>query len=178
MWGGALMLSAAILWEMHQPIPNSFTIFLDFNVDWGGQPTLAKYFEENPKGLPDPDAAIGCQVLLLKLFSVEIWKKLLTFLDADGDGEVSTEELKALDIDGKYLLSKYHLRFCLQVGHETPNAPSGKHKFFTISCHRQTYQFNSISGDGKLSKAELRAAISKVAGLSTIEGTVYISRGQ
>ena len=27
-----------------------------------------------------------------------------------------------------------------------------------------------ISGDGKLSKAELRAAISKVAGLSTIEG--------
>ena len=101
--GGPLMLSAAILWGMHQPIPNSFTIFLDFNVDWGGQPTLAKYFEENPKGLPDPDAAIGCQVLLLKLFSVEIWKKLLTFLDADGDGEVSTEELKALDIDGKYL---------------------------------------------------------------------------
>ena len=28
----------------------------------------------------------------------------------------------------------------------------------------------SISGDGKLSKAELKAAISKVAGLSTIEG--------
>jgi len=84
--------------------------FQDFNVDWGGQPTLAKYFEENPKGLPDPDAAIGCQVLLLKLFSVEIWKKLLTFLDADGDGEVSTEELKALDIDGDGKLSKAELR--------------------------------------------------------------------
>ena len=79
--------------------------FLDFNVDWGGQPSMAKYFEENPKGLPDHDAAIGCQVLLLQLFSVGIWRKLLTFLDADGDGEVSTEELKALDIDGKYLLN-------------------------------------------------------------------------
>ena len=66
---------------------------------------MAKYFEENPKGLPDHDAAIGCQVLLLQLFSVGIWRKLLTFLDADGDGEVSTEELKALDIDGKYLLN-------------------------------------------------------------------------
>ena len=72
---------------------------------------MAKYFEENPKGLPDHDAAIGCQVLLLQLFSVGIWRKLLSILDADGDGEVSTEELKALDIDGKYLLHKYHSRF-------------------------------------------------------------------
>ena len=32
------------------------------------------------------------------------------------------------------------------------------------------YNNISISGDGKLSKAELKAAISKVAGLSTIEG--------
>ena len=47
--------------------------------------------------------------------------------------------------------------------------PPGSHhaKFYS-------FLFNLISGDGKLSKAELRAAISKVAGLSTIEGTVYI----
>ena len=76
-----------------------FTL-LDLHVDYGGQPTLAEYFEGNPKGLPDHDAAIGCHVLLLQLFSVGIWRKLLSILDADGDGEVSTEELKALDIDG------------------------------------------------------------------------------
>ena len=66
---------------------------------------MAKFFEGNTKGLPDHDAAIGCHVLLFQLFSVGIWRRLLTILDADGDGEVSTEELKALDIDGKYLLN-------------------------------------------------------------------------
>ena len=90
-------------------------ILLDLHVDYGGQPTLAKYFEENPKGLPDHDAAIGCHVLLLQLFSVGIWKKLLTILDADGDGEVSTEELKALDIDGTYVLD-FLIRQSLSTG--------------------------------------------------------------
>ena len=84
--------------------------FIDLNVDYGGQPTLANYFEENPKGLPDPDAGMGCHVLLLKLFSHGIWKRLWSLLDADGDGEVTTEELKALDIDGDGKLSKDELR--------------------------------------------------------------------
>ena len=55
-------------------------------------------------------AGIGCHVLLLKLFSVGIWRKLLGLLDADGDGEVTTEELKVLDIDGDGKLSKDELR--------------------------------------------------------------------
>ena len=84
--------------------------FQDLHIDYGEQPTLAKYFQENPKGLPDHDAGIGCHVLLLKLFSVGIWKKLLGLLDADGDGEVTTEELKVLDIDGDGKLSKDELR--------------------------------------------------------------------
>ena len=52
-------------------------------------------------------------VLLLKLFSHDIWKKLWRLLDADGDGEVTTEELKALDIDGDGKLSKDELRTAL-----------------------------------------------------------------
>ena len=68
--------------------------FIDLHIDYGGQPTLANYFEKNPNGLPDHDAGMGCHVLLLKLYSCGIWRKLLRILDADGDGEVSTEELK------------------------------------------------------------------------------------
>ena len=84
--------------------------FQDLHIDYGEQPTLAKYYEENPKGLPDHDAGIGCHVLLLKLFSHGIWKKLFALLDADGDGEVTTEELKSLDIDGDGKLSKAELK--------------------------------------------------------------------
>ena len=101
-----------------------FTL-LDLHVDYGGQPTLAKYFEGNPKGLPDHDAAIGCHVLLLQLFSVGIWRRLLSILDADGDGEVSTEELKALDIDGKYLLNTIQYFVC-KLGMKT----SSSHKSY------------------------------------------------
>ena len=86
---------------------------------------MAKYFEGNPKGLPDHDAAIGCHVLLLQLFSVGIWRKLLSILDADGDGEVSTEELKALDIDGKYLLNTIQ-DFVSKLGMKT----SSSHKSY------------------------------------------------
>ena len=84
--------------------------FQDLHIDYGEQPTLAKYFEENPKGLPDHDAGMGCHVLLLKLYSHGIWKKLWCLLDADGDGEITTDELKTLDIDGDGKLSKDELR--------------------------------------------------------------------
>ena len=60
--------------------------------------------------MPDHDAGMGCHVLLLKLYSQGIWKKLWALLDADGDGKVTTEELKALDIDGDGKLSKSELR--------------------------------------------------------------------
>ena len=35
---------------------------------------------------------------------------------------------------------RYHSRFFVQVGHETTYASRECHHFFTISCHRQTYQ--------------------------------------
>ena len=59
---------------------------------------------------------MGCHVVLLKLYSMGIWRKLLALLDADGDGVVTTEELKALDIDGDGKLSKVRsLGFCLSI---------------------------------------------------------------
>ena len=87
--------------------------FIDFNTDYG-TPTIHKYFEEHNEGLPDPDTGLGCHVLLLKLFSKDIWNRLWLLLDADGDGNVSTEELKLLDIDGDGKLSKAELRAAIE----------------------------------------------------------------
>ena len=36
--------------------------------------------------------------------------------------------------------ARYHLRFFVQVGHETTYAAIGNHHFFTKTCHCQTYQ--------------------------------------
>ena len=41
----------------------------DFKNDHGNQPTFHEYFTSNPESLPDWDAGIGCDALLLKLFS-------------------------------------------------------------------------------------------------------------
>ena len=68
--------------------------FQDLHINFGKQTTLEKYFEDNPECLPDHDASIGCHVLLLKLYSLGIWRNLLSILDADGDGEVTAKELK------------------------------------------------------------------------------------
>ena len=82
----------------------------DFKTDPGNQPTFHGYFQSNPDSLPDWDAGIGCDVLLLKLFSNDVWKKLWKLLDTDGDGVVTREELKVLDLDGDGQLSKEELK--------------------------------------------------------------------
>ena len=78
--------------------------------DRGGTPTFKKYFKENPHNEPDFEAGIQLHVLLLKLFSRGIWKRLHDLLDADGDGIVTSDEIKLLDTDGDNKLSKSELR--------------------------------------------------------------------
>ena len=68
---------------------------------------------EGLDGLPDPDAGVGVHVLLVKKFSVEIWAKLYSWMDTDGDGQISPEELAALDLDGDMKLSKDELKSAL-----------------------------------------------------------------
>ena len=75
--------------------------------------------EEGKKGLPDHDAGVGAHVLLLQLFSKNIWSRILSWLDADGDGVISGEELAALDVDGDGKISKVILiTYCTErIGH-------------------------------------------------------------
>ena len=47
---------------------------------------------------------------MLRLFARDIWKRIWQFLDADGDGVITSEELKILDMDGDNKLSKAELR--------------------------------------------------------------------
>ena len=78
----------------------------NFRKDRGGTPTFGKYFKEHPECLPDFDAGLTSHVLLLKLFARDIWERIWHVLDADGDGVITSEELKILDLDGDNKLSK------------------------------------------------------------------------
>ena len=87
--------------------------FMDFSANYGSS-SIHNYFQENPEGLPDSDAGIGCHVLLLKLFSHGIWKRIWRLLDSDGDGEITTEELKTLDLDNDGKISKEEIRQAIE----------------------------------------------------------------
>ena len=76
--------------------------FIDFDTE-NGTPSIHEYFQTHGKvyrslhrrdSLPDPDAGVGCHALLMKLFSSDIWRRLWKLLDADGDGKITSEELK------------------------------------------------------------------------------------
>ena len=82
----------------------------NFNKNRGGTPTIGKYYVEHPENLPDFDTGVTSHVLLLRLFARDIWKRIWQFLDADGDGVITSEELKILDMDGDNKLSKAELR--------------------------------------------------------------------
>lgn len=86
----------------------------NFSKNRGGTPTMGEYFRNHPEYLPDFDAGITSHVLLLKLFAQDIWKRIKDILDADGDGVISPEELKTLDIDGDKKLSKAELRSAIE----------------------------------------------------------------
>ena len=43
-------------------------------------------------------------------------------------------------LQDKHIHSRYRPRFFDQVGHQTTYSSIGNRHFFTISCHRQTYQ--------------------------------------
>ena len=47
--------------------------------------------------------------------------------------------LKFLQLS-RYISHRYHSRFFVRVGHETTYAAIGKHNFFTLPCHCQTYK--------------------------------------
>ena len=57
--------------------------FIDLDTDYGS-PSFHTYFSSHPESLPDPDTAMGCHALLLKLWARDIWSRLWRALDADG----------------------------------------------------------------------------------------------
>ena len=45
----------------------------------------------------------------------DIWRRILGWLDVDGDGEITSAELAALDVDGDGKISKAELRSALKM---------------------------------------------------------------
>ena len=59
---------------------------------------------------PDHDPVSNKRVSLQN-----IWRRILGWLDTDGDGEITAAELAALDIDGDGKISKAELRSALRL---------------------------------------------------------------
>lgn len=77
-------------------------------------PAIGKYFEEHPEHAPEKDGGVPCHALLMHFFAEEVWRKIHAYIDVDGDGEITQEELKVLDEDGDGKLSKEELRHAIQ----------------------------------------------------------------
>lgn len=58
---------------------------------------LVRFAEEHPDEVPPADSGREPKLVLVESFAVELWQKLGTFeaIDADRDGRISAEELKA-----------------------------------------------------------------------------------
>ena len=54
-------------------------------------------------------------IATLALLSQDIWRRILGWLDVDGDGEITSAELAALDVDGDGKISKAELRSALKM---------------------------------------------------------------
>jgi len=88
-------------------------------------PTIGAYFELHPEELPEPDSGVPMHVLLIRLFSMQIWTRIWKAVDIDFErGVVDDHAFKKLDADG----------------------------------------------DGKISRQDIRRAISEIAGLETFAG--------
>ena len=127
--------------------------FLDFNANYGSS-SIHHYFEENPRGLPDPDSGMGCHALLLQLFSQNIWKRIWRKLDVDGDGTTTKEELRALDKDEDGIISKDEIRHAIE---EVLGMSTHEHEHMLIDYVMSTA--GDTNNDGQITLDELNKAL-------------------
>ena len=123
--------------------------FLDFDANYGSS-SIHLYFKENPHSLPEKDACIGCHILLLNLFSRNIWAKIWRLLDADGDGIITNEEIKKFDKDQDGSISREEVREAIT---EVLGMSSHEHENMFLDYVMTTG--GDTNHDGKLTLEEL-----------------------
>ena len=123
--------------------------FLDFNANYGST-SIHQYFEEHPEGLPEKDSSIGCHVLLLNLFSQQLWRRIWRLLDVDGDGKITKEEIKLLDKDNDGSISKDEIRHAIE---EVLGMSTHEHESLLIDFIMSAG--GDADGDGNLTLEEL-----------------------
>ena len=127
--------------------------FADFNANYGST-SIYKYFMSNPNGLPDKEAGIGCHVLLIKLFSRNIWNTIWRKIDVDGDGKITKTELELLDKDKDGRISRHELRDAIQ---EVLGMSTHEHENMLVDYIMTTG--GDINNDGHLCLEELNRVL-------------------
>ena len=108
----------------------------------------------NPNGLPDKEAGIGCHVLLIKLFSRNIWNTIWRKIDVDGDGKITKTELELLDKDKDGRISRHELRDAIQ---EVLGMSTHEHENMLVDYIMTTG--GDINNDGHLCLEELNRVL-------------------
>jgi len=73
-------------------------------------PTIGAYFEVHPHLLPSHDVGRPIHALLMRLFAVQIWARLWKRIDPNKEGVISEEGFRKLDADGDGQISREELK--------------------------------------------------------------------
>eukprot|EP00009_Paramoeba_aestuarina_P011891 CAMPEP_0201535680 /NCGR_PEP_ID=MMETSP0161_2-20130828/59746_1 /ASSEMBLY_ACC=CAM_ASM_000251 /TAXON_ID=180227 /ORGANISM="Neoparamoeba aestuarina, Strain SoJaBio B1-5/56/2" /LENGTH=198 /DNA_ID=CAMNT_0047940991 /DNA_START=985 /DNA_END=1581 /DNA_ORIENTATION=+ len=89
----------------------------------GSSKTLKDYFASRPTEIPTAEACWPVYSSLISFFARNMWKKVRSLIDLDGDGIISKEEFSKVDVNHDGKISKEELKnYVAKLGIEIDKA--------------------------------------------------------